>query len=166
MSWHSATIQSATIQSARTVAAAVDRLGAALLCGDVDAVLSQFASDGDILYSGSEAGEVAVGAVAVRRLLSELFARDERYCWSTDRVWVSAAGPVVHVVADTTLTVHPHGERGTGSAEEALAYRVTGVLEQSDDGERWRVCCGAELASPVPVGDNRSDPVAGAEAAR
>ena len=126
---------------------AVDRLGEAFLCGEVDAVLEEFATSGHVLYAGSEAGEVAVGHDALRSLLVDLLARDERYCWEAGAVHELVDGARVHVVAEAELTVHVPGPDGW-RPEERLPYRVSGVLEREAGlaAWRWRVCQGSEPA--------------------
>ena len=128
----------------RQAAAVVDGLGAAFATGDVEGVLARFVPDGDMIYAGSEAGEVAVGAAALRLLLEGLFARDERYSWRCDEVHVAAGSAGFAVLADATLFVDPV----SGADRESFPYRVSGVLEAHDDDWRWRFCQGAE---PVPA---------------
>jgi len=129
--------------------AAVDALGTAFLSGDADAVLRQFATAGDVVYAGSEPGEVAVGRAAVRALLADLFSRDERYSWRTTGV-ASTGGPDIrYVVAEADLFVHPCPDGSVvGPATEQASYRVTGVLEREPEGWRWRLCQGSEPAAP------------------
>jgi len=124
---------------------AVDRLGAAFLSGDVATVLAQFADDDDVLYAGSEVGEVAVGHAALRTLLEELLDRDERYSWRATTVHEVRRGGQLHVVAETELTVHVPGPGGWRPGEQ-LPYRVSGVLERDEATAswRWRSCQGSE----------------------
>jgi hypothetical protein len=123
-------------------ASAVAALGRAFLAGDVEAVLALFAADGAVVYAGSEPGEIAVGTDDLRRLLDELFARDERYTWPAGTVHATAVPAGVLVVADTVLSVHP-ADDPAGAPVESLPYRVAGLLEH-DDGWRWRMCQGSE----------------------
>ena len=138
-----------------TAARLVDGLGDAFASGDVAMVLRCFAADGDVLYAGSEASEVAVGAAALTSLLEDLFARDERYSWRCGAVHVlrlplgATGGALVAVVAEATLTLNPVG--GGAPNEDDLPYRVSGLLEKQGDGWAWRVCQGAEPAPPVIV---------------
>ncbi len=131
--------------------AAVDRLGSAFLTADVDAVLAEFVDGDEVVYAGSEAGEVAVGRAALRSLLVEVLGREERYSWRAGAVHEVRAADTVHVVAEAELTVHvPDGDRWR--PEELLAYRVSGVLERppgSDGSWRWRSCTGSEPAPPA-----------------
>ena len=128
---------------------AVDRFGTALRSGDVDRVLAEFAATGEVVYAGSEAGEVAVGRSAVRTLLAELLARDERYSWQAGTVHELVAGHVLHVVAEAELTVHTLGPEGW-QAVERLPYRVSGALERDAVGPwRWRSCLGSEPVAAV-----------------
>ena len=54
----------------------IHALGEAFRAGDVDAVTEQFATEGDVMYAGSERGEVALGLTDLRALLTDVFARD------------------------------------------------------------------------------------------
>jgi hypothetical protein len=131
-------------------AAAVDALGTAFLSGDPDAVLRYFATTADPIYAGSEPGEVAVGRVALRSLLEELFSRNERYSWRTTRVASTGGDDVLHLVADADLFVHPCADgSAAGPATEQAPYRITGVLEREPEGWRWRLCQGSEPAEPA-----------------
>jgi SnoaL-like protein len=126
---------------------AVDALGGAFLAGDPDAVLRQFATTGEPIYAGSEPGEVAAGRSALRSLLEELFARDERYSWRTTSVTSTGGADVLHLVAEADLFVHPCANgAAAGPATEQVPYRITGVLEREPEGWRWRLCQGSEPA--------------------
>lgn len=122
----------------------VDGLGEAFASGDPDAVLSRFADDGEVMYVGSEPGESAVGRPALRVLLSDLFARDERYVWRCESVQVARSRTCVSVVADARLFVLPVGAPATSAGTESFPYRVGGTLEPSPSGWRWRYCQGSE----------------------
>ena len=70
-------------------AAVVNALGDSFATGDVDAVLERFTDHDQVMYAGSEQGEVAVGLPALRRLLADLFSRDERYSWRCTSVHIT-----------------------------------------------------------------------------
>ena len=72
-------------------AAVVDALGDSFATGDVDAVIERFTDQGQMMYAGSEQGEVAVGLPALRRLLADLFSRDERYSWRCTSVHITGS---------------------------------------------------------------------------
>jgi hypothetical protein len=126
----------------------VDTLGEAFATGDVAAVLRCFAADGDVLYAGSEAGEVAVGVAALTARLIDLFARDERYSWRCRSVHVLACAAGVVVVAEADLTVRAAADGSP--VEQGLPYRVSGLLEQAHGRWVWRMCQGAEPVSALP----------------
>ena len=135
--------------------AAVDRLGACFLEADVDAVMAEFAQSGEVVYAGSEQGEVAVGRTALRALLDDLLAREERYSWRAGDVHEVVAADTVHLVAEAELTVHvPDGSAGW-RPDERLPYRLTGVLQrEADQGPTrwcWRLCQGSEPVAASPV---------------
>jgi hypothetical protein len=124
---------------------AVDELGTAFHSGDPDAVLALFADTGEVVYTGSEPGEVAVGRAAFATLLDDLFAREERYCWRAVSVAAVEDAGRLYVVAECDLTVHPIGPGNrTGPATERAPYRISGVLEQQGSAWRWRLCHGSE----------------------
>jgi hypothetical protein len=127
-----------------TVAAAVDSLGAAFLSGRPDAVLDHFASSGDVVYAGSEPGEVAVGRAAIRSLLEALFGRSERYSWRTTGVSAAGTADTLYIVADADLFVHRSSESPLDPAGECFPYRISGVLEREGAVWRWRMCHGSE----------------------
>jgi hypothetical protein len=134
--------------------AAVDRLGTRFLEADPDAVLAEFAESGDVLYAGSEPGEVAVGRPALRALLDDLLSRSERYSWRAGEVHEVVGEDTVHVVAEAELTVHvPDGLAGW-RPDERLPYRVSGVLQREDGAGpvpwRWRLCQGSEPVAASP----------------
>jgi len=137
------------ITPAMTAALAADLVnafGEAFKSGDLTAVLQCFAADGDVLYAGSEADEVAIGAAALTSMLEELFARDERYSWHSDTVHVLACASGALVVADAPLTVHAIED---GAAiETGLSYRISGLLEPAHGRWVWRMCQGTEPTVP------------------
>lgn len=124
----------------------VDALGAAFASGDVATVLGCFATDGDVLYAGSEAGEVAVGVPALTALLTGLFGRDERYTWTCRTVELVASAAGVALVAEADLAVLSASDGAL--VEQGVAYRVSGLLERDDDRWVWRMCQGVEPTLP------------------
>ena len=79
------------VMTPQEAAAVVNALGDSFATGDVDAVLERFTDHGQVMYAGSEQGEVAVGLPALRRLLADLFSRDERYSWRCTSVHITGA---------------------------------------------------------------------------
>ncbi len=129
-----------------TAAEMVDMLGEAFKSRDVTTVLECFAADGDVLYAGSEAGEVAIGAAALTTLLERLFARDERYSWKSGTTHVLACTAGALVVAEAALTVHAVADGTTIEAD--VPYRVSGLVEKVHGRWLWRTCQGAEPTAP------------------
>jgi len=128
------------------VAHAVNSLGTAFLTGDPDVVLNRFASTGEVVYAGSEPGEVAVGREAIRSLLEGLFGRAERYSWCTTSVSSVGTPDTLYVVVDANLFVHPVTDGSVKPAVEKFPYRISGVLERERAALRWRLCHGSEPA--------------------
>jgi len=122
---------------------------AAVLSGDVEALVDQFCADGDAVYAGSEVGEVAVGAIALHELFSDLAGRDERYSFVAESLVVVPGASGVVVLADGRLGVHPRREDGSfGPPDEQLPYRASGLLEEERGGWRWRYFQGSEPVEP------------------
>jgi len=121
----------------------VDRLGAAFLAQDVEAVLATFVPDDDITYVGSELGESATGREAVRKLLAELFARPEVYSWQATSTTVHALPGAAFVIAEADGAEH-----SADGKVEAFPYRITGLLSRRSSGAwLWRAVQGAEPTS-------------------
>jgi hypothetical protein len=130
--------------------AIIHTLGEAFRLGDVEAATGQFASGGEVIYAGSERGEVALGLTGLRSLLTDVFARAERYSWRCNSVHVAPCAAGFAVLADATLFVHPYPEADADAdaERESHPYRVSGLLENEDGNWRWRFCQGAEPAPP------------------
>jgi len=127
----------------------IDRLGDAFAAADVERVVAMFADEGDVIYAGSEPGEVAVGQSALRVLLTDLFSRVERYSWRCRSVHTVTCATGVIVVADATLLVYAGTHAGgndESQPQQTAPYRVSGLLENSTAGWRWRFCHGSEPA--------------------
>jgi ketosteroid isomerase-like protein len=142
----------------------IDRLGDAFAAADVERVMSMFAAEGDVIYAGSEPGEVAVGQPALRVLLTDLFSRHERYSWRCDSVRTVTCAAGVIVLADVTLFIAEAAveETGDGSHHSSgtAPYRVSGLLENSTEGWRWRFCHGSEPAyADTDPTQRRADPL-------
>jgi hypothetical protein len=122
-----------------SLAASVDRLGAAFAARDVDAALGCFVPDDHIAYVGSEAGERAEGRAGVTALFAALFARPEAYTWRAREVCARRYDGAVFLLAEADgVAMSDSGER------EAFGYRVSGVVELVNGVWRWRVCQGSE----------------------
>ncbi len=128
--------------------AVIEALGAAFAAGSVEAVVRRFAPEGEVMYAGSEWGEVAVGLPALRQILTELFARDERYSWRCNSVHAVACGAGFAVLADATLLVDPW-PHDPDVGRQDVPYRVSGLLEDHHGDWKWRVCHGSEPVSSV-----------------
>ncbi|WP_330186299.1 nuclear transport factor 2 family protein [Dactylosporangium sp. AC04546] len=120
----------------------VDRLGAAFLAQDVEAVLACFVPDDDITYVGSESGESATGRDGVRALLTKLFERPEAYSWQATAATIHALPGAAFVIAEADGTAH-----ASDGTVERFPYRVTGLLSRRSSGAwLWRAVQGAEPA--------------------
>jgi ketosteroid isomerase-like protein len=123
-------------------AEALDALSRAFASRDLEAALACFADDADVVYAGSESGEVAAGRDEIRRLLAGLFEREVSYSWDVTRLLSSSRGQLELVVADAI-----GHSRGVGENED-FAYRLSGVLSREEDGWRWLQLHGAEPTVP------------------
>lgn len=117
---------------------ALDALSRAFAAQDLDAALACFVDDDDVMYSGSEAGEVAAGQQELRALLTDLFNRKVTYSWHTTEVWSCCRGDFELVAADAVGHARGPGE------DEDFPYRLTGVLSRDTDGLRWLHLHGSE----------------------
>jgi uncharacterized protein (TIGR02246 family) len=97
---------------------------------DVEQLLAIFAADPDTVFIGSEAAEVATGAIQLRALLEGLLARPETYQWRWREVLVKVTGPVAWLTTQAILQVE-------GAERLAVGYRLTLVLECRDGA--WRI---------------------------
>jgi uncharacterized protein (TIGR02246 family) len=125
--------------TAAVFAAVLERLGAAIAARDLDATLALYAEDEDVTMIGSEAGECAVGAAAVRRLFAGLYQRPTRFvfAWGTPRVVVE--GDIAWLSVEAKISLEP--------GATAIDYRLAAVLARRDGAWRIRLFSGAE---PVP----------------
>jgi uncharacterized protein (TIGR02246 family) len=108
----------------------LERLNQGFARQDVQHILDLFASDPEIVYLGSEAGETAIGPRQLRTLLEALFARPETYQWRWGQLHVSVIGQLAWLSTEATLQVQ-------GRERLELPYRITLVLQRR--GDNWLV---------------------------
>jgi ketosteroid isomerase-like protein len=132
------------IDSRHPVLQAVDRLSAAFGARDVAATLDCFVADDDIFYEGSEGGERATGRGPVARLLGGIFSRPEAYTWEIADANVFLNRDVAYLSCEATGCARTD----TGAATP-FSYRLSGMLERTNSGWRWRACHGCEPALPA-----------------
>src|SRR5438552_7683928 len=89
-----------------SILARLETLNRAFIGQDEQQALELFATDPDVTFLASEAGEKAVGHNELKVLLKELFSRAEAYSWKWFEVSVSASGTVAWAAADTVIQVH------------------------------------------------------------
>jgi ketosteroid isomerase-like protein len=90
------------------------------------------------LLIGSEDGEVASGRAEMTRLLTSVYALPVRIGWEWDEVAADASGDVAWVYAEGRLAMA--GDSGV----ERKPYRMSGVLQRSNDRWLWRLFHGSE----------------------
>ncbi len=112
-----------------SILARLESLNRAFISQDGEQVLNLFATDPDVTFLASEAGETAVGPNDLKLLLNELFSRPEAYSWKWLEVSVSGSETVAWAAADTVIQVH----KGTSIRE--YPYRLTTVFEKR--GSEW-----------------------------
>jgi ketosteroid isomerase-like protein len=121
------------------VLAAAAELSAAFAARDAAAALSCFVPGDDISYVGSEHTEAATGRAAVADLFADVFSRDEAYRWQVTTASVREYRDSAYVLAEADGFAH------TDAGEVIpFAYRISGLLEPSGTGWRWRHCHGCE----------------------
>jgi hypothetical protein len=118
----------------------LDRLGRLIRSRDL-----AFADEFDptsFLLVGSDAGEVASTRTEMEGLLASVYALPVRVSWQWEKVITKVAGDVALVFAEGHLVM-------SGSDETTRKpYRMSGVLQRSNDRWLWRLFHGAEPAQP------------------
>lgn len=107
---------------------------------DVERMLGLFSEAPHATYAGSEAGEKAVGPVELRRLFTELFARDAVYSFTfpaatharigADAAWILAEGEGI--------------ESRPQAAPVVFAYQIVGIVVLEKLQWRWSLLSGSE----------------------
>lgn len=92
------------------------------------------------LLIGSEDGEVASTRAEMKCLLASVYELPVRVGWEWDEVVASASGDVAWVYAEGRLAMS--GDTGV----EHKPYRMSGVLQRSEDRWLWRLFHGSEPA--------------------
>jgi ketosteroid isomerase-like protein len=110
---------------------------------DVQRLLDSFSSSPDATYAGSEAGEHATGAPALRELFTRLLRRQASYTFQFPGLVYSESDGIVWLLANG------HGfEHHPGQTPHPFTYRVTGVLRRENNHWRWLLLAGSE---PTPA---------------
>jgi ketosteroid isomerase-like protein len=114
---------------------------------DLQAALNCFVADGNISYVGSEPGERADGTGALTALLTALFNRPEAYSWNVHTATIHAADSFAYVSCEATGHLHPDAGH-----HQSFPYRLSGLLQQTDSGWKWRACHACEPCPPAGCG--------------
>jgi hypothetical protein len=122
----------------RNVLAALHRLNLAVAGHDLAGVLALFSKDDDVMLVGSEAGELALGPIAVEAFFRRVFDRPVHYSWLWHTVSVSAVDKVAWVLADGEVVLRDDDEISR------RPYRITGVLKCTGGVWRWQQFHGSE----------------------
>lgn len=115
---------------------AVDELFGHIANGRHRETIACFTEDPDVALLGSEAGEAAVGPIALRKFFADLYARPYRIIFTLSERTVSAAGNVAWFTGTGDYRLDPGGE--------ASPYRLTGVLERRRERWLWQLWSGSE----------------------
>lgn len=119
---------------------ALERLGSLIRSRDL-----AFADEFDptsFLLVGSEAGEVASSRTEMEGLLARIYVLPVRVSWEWEEVIAKVSGDVALVFAEGHLFMS--GRDGISRKP----YRMSGVLQRSNDRWLWRLFHGAEPAQP------------------
>jgi ketosteroid isomerase-like protein len=121
--------------AAAAVGAALGQFNQALR--DRDPALAE-SFDEAAIFIGSEPGEFALGREALSTLLDNIFRSPStvQFEWST--VEASGIGETIWFYADGIVIIT------SPSGEQRRPYRLTGVLDRSGSGWRWRLFHGSE----------------------
>lgn len=118
----------------------LDDLCEAFMARDVERMLGMFSEAPNATYVGSEVGEQAAGPVELRRLFTELLARDAIYSFTFPAVTHAQVGTgAVWMLAEGEGT-----ERRPQAAPVVFAYRIVGILVLERLQWRWAVLSGSE----------------------
>jgi ketosteroid isomerase-like protein/uncharacterized protein YndB with AHSA1/START domain len=126
---------------AEVALAAVAGLVAALRGRRSDDAVACFTDDAALF--GSEEGEQAFGAVALRDFFGDLVGRSYTVGWDVRDPAARRDGDLVWFVAPGELVV-----RHDDGREERLGYRVSGVLRETPSGWRFELFNGAQPGPP------------------
>jgi hypothetical protein len=124
-------------ETAHAVRAGINALFDALKTNRLDAALACFVPDSDSALIGSEVGEIAIGAQAIRLFLSSLLERPGPGFEMSEPVALSVSGNTAWFAGDAIVEV----------AGMRVPYRLAGVLVRRDDRWLWALFSGSE---PVP----------------
>jgi SnoaL-like domain len=100
----------------------------------------------DICYVGSESAERADGRAAVTALLTNLFARPEAYSRDVRAASIFTADGIAYLSCEATGRVHTDDPD-----QQSFPYRLSGLLQHTSSGWRWRACHGCEPAPTPPT---------------
>lgn len=115
-------------------------LSAAFNARDVERMLGMFSEAPNATYAGSEVGEKAAGPVELRRLFTELFARDAVYSFTFPAVThVQMGAGAAWILAEGEGT-----ESRPQAAPVVFAYRIVGILVLERLRWRWTMLSGSE----------------------
>lgn len=90
------------------------------------------------LLIGSEVGEVAASRDEITNLLASVYALPVRVGWEWDEVVADGIGDVIWIYAEGRLAM------AADSDVERKPYRMTGILQRSNDRWLWRIFHGSE----------------------
>ena len=90
------------------------------------------------LLIGSEEGEVASTRAEIRSLLASVYALPARVGWEWEEVIAEASGDVAWVYAEGRVAM------AAKAGVEHKPYRMSGVLQRSNDRWLWRLFHGSE----------------------
>lgn len=119
------------------VTQALQRLGLLVSRKDL-AVLSEFASDADVLLVGSERGEVVEGQAGLRDFFQRVFRSPAHVGWEWRKVRISSCDNVAWLFAEGEVVIV------MDARPERRPYRLTGVLERQNRRWLWKHFHGAE----------------------
>jgi hypothetical protein len=121
------------------VISAIDALLGHIANGRHRETLACFTGDPDCALIGSEEGERAVGAEALRTFFADLYARPYRVLFTLPERRISALGNVAWFAGEGTYRL--------STEEGEHPYRLTGVLERRSGRWLWQLFSGSEPAN-------------------
>ncbi|HEY8719606.1 nuclear transport factor 2 family protein [Pengzhenrongella sp.] len=111
---------------------------------DLEGLLTSFSRSPTATYSGSEGGETATGAGALRPLFARLLRREATYSFDLPHLTYGGTHELVWMFGDGRgVEIRP------GHADQVFPYRITGALVREDARWRWALLAGSEPTAPA-----------------
>ena len=99
---------------------------------DIDSMLQLFSDDPNVLVTGSEAGEFALGPSQLRDFFESLFSRPFAYIFEWNSYSICNSGNVAWAFLEVEVR-----RKENGRLSKSKPYRITVILEKQQ--RKWRI---------------------------